>query len=105
MGIGSNYFFGMLFSRMAIYAYLAGSGITTGLLYIGTVLNVVSIQTRLAESLPLFIEIYARVMIPLWVPPITQTDITAFAFNVFFGVIVLMYWTVKYTSAMGRRGF
>ena len=103
-GRGTNYFIGMLTSRMAIYAYGIGSSFTTALYVLGIYFDVVVVQTRLDERLPLILEMYIRVLVPLWIPPIRSIDILTFIVNVFFALNVLLYWTSRYVSAIGYGG-
>jgi hypothetical protein len=99
MGRGERYFVGILTSRMSIYAYLIGSSITTGLLYIGLLNDAVYLRERLLEGLPIILDMYVQIAIPLWVPPITSTDVAVFVTNCLFGLFVLLYWTANYTSS------
>lgn len=100
----SKYFFGMLFSRMSIYAYGIGSTITTTMFYLLYLGDLLRIQTRVFDAYPVIVELFLRVVVPLWVPPITKGNVLAFLMNVFFGVLVLLYWTAKYDlNTLGRR--
>jgi len=94
----------MLTSRMAIYAYGIGGSITTALYALSIYFDVVVVQTRLEERLPLILEMYIRVLIPLWIPPIRSIDVLTFNANVFFGLYTLLYWTSRYVSAIGYCG-
>ena len=96
MGRAANYFIGMLFSRMSIYAYGIGSSVTTAIFYLLYLEDILRIHTRVFEAAPLILELFLRVAFPFWVPPITRGNVLAFLLNVFFGFIVLLYWTAKY---------
>jgi hypothetical protein len=62
------------------------------------------VQTRLDERLLLILEMYIRVLVPLWIPPIRSIDVLTFIANVFFALNVLLYWTSRYVSAIGYGG-
>lgn len=96
MGRTLNYFIGMLFSRMSIYAYGIGSSVTTAIFYVGFVLDMVTMETRAWENTPVILEMFLRILIPFWVPPITWGNILAFLMNIYFGFMVLLYWTYRY---------
>ena len=98
-----NYFVGMLFSRMSIFAYGIGSSITTVFFYALLLADFMSFETRLVENLPAVIELYLRVAIPLWVPPITSIDASVFLVNCTFALMRLLHWTANYRSATKRR--
>lgn len=102
MGRAANYFIGMLFSRMSIYAYGIGSSVTTAIYYVLYLGDILRIDTRAFDGFPLVVELFLRVAIPLWVPPITRGNILAFVLNIGFGVLVLLYWTVKYDMRTQR---
>jgi hypothetical protein len=42
---------------------------------LGIYFDVVVVQTRLDERLPLILEMYIRVLVPLWIPPIRSIDV------------------------------
>jgi tryptophan-rich sensory protein len=88
---------------MVIYAYLTGSSITTSLFYVGYLTDYVYFGTRYAENLPAIVEMYGRVAVPFWVPPVTQIDLATFMLNLVFGLVVLLVWTARYDSATRRR--
>jgi hypothetical protein len=81
---------------MSIYAYGIGSSLTTAIFYIGFLNDVVTMETRVWVNEAVFVEMFFRVLIPFWVPPITLGNILAFMMNIFFGFMVLLYWTAKY---------
>lgn len=45
------------------------------------------------------IEMYIRVSIPIWVPPITLLEIFVVCVNAIFGLGVLWYWSERYHLA------
>lgn len=100
MGRRERYFIGSLLSRQAIYAYAIGSSITTALLLALFALEGVRPRTRLIhwgpEFLAYFLEMYLRVSIPIWIPPITWLEISIVAINAYFGLLVLLHWSEKY---------
>lgn len=102
MGRAANYFIGMLFSRMALYAYGIGSSATTAIFYVLYLGDTLRIETRALDAVPLVIELFLRVAIPFWVPPITRGNILAFVLNIGFGFCVLLYWTAKYDMRTPR---
>ena len=53
------------------------------------------------ETLPTFIENVVLIYIPI-LPPIGLGDILNFFFNVTFGGILAMWWTVKWSEGMSR---
>ena len=100
MGRRERYFIGSLFSRQAIYAYAIGSGITTALLLTLFALEGIRPQMRLIhwgpELLMYLLEMYIRVALPVWIPPITWLEISIVGINAVFGLFVLFYWSEKY---------
>lgn len=100
MGRRERYFIGSLFSRQALYAYAIGSGATTALLLTVFTLKGIQPQMRLIhwgpEFLMYFVEMYIRVSIPVWVPPITWLELGVVGINTGFGLLVLFYWSENY---------
>lgn len=100
MGRRDRYFVGSLFSRQALYAYGIGSGITTTILLVTFALQGVRPQMRLIDWRPTFLayllEMYIRVSIPIWIPPVTWVEVVVVCANAFFGLVVLWYWSEKY---------
>lgn len=100
MGRRERYFIGSLFSRQAVYAYAVGSAVTTMLLLTTFALERIQPRQRLIHWGPEFIayllEMYIRVSIPIWVPPITWLEVLVVGTNAFIGLLVLFYWSEKY---------
>ena len=104
----SKHFIGSLFSRQAIYAYGSGSALTTTLSLIWFALNnswpVPRVFTADLAGLEVLIDMYIRIMLPIWIPPINRVEIGIVGLNCFFGLCYLALWSEKHASATtGRR--
>ena len=53
------------------------------------------------EALPTFIKNMVLIYIPI-LPPIAPRDILNFLFNVTFGGLLAIWWTVKWSEGMSR---
>jgi len=107
MGRWFNHFIGSLFSRQLIYAYTIGSGATTllyGLLLLRQgVWGQQKVVTANLAGIGAIIDIYVRVALPIWIPPITMVEVGVVLINCFFALCVLAWWSAKYASATGGR--
>jgi len=107
MGRWFNHFIGSLFSRQFIYAYAIGSGATTliyGLYLLRQgVWGQQKIVTANLAGIGAIIDIYVRVSLPIWIPPITMAEVVVIITNCFFALWVLAWWSAKYASATGSR--
>lgn len=96
---GERYFWDIFTSRMSVYAYGIGSSITTAIMLYGLYAGWATMENRVAEGIPVFIEAYFRILIPFWMPPIQASDFLILLMNLFFTVVVLLHWTARYVSA------
>lgn len=62
-----------------------------------------TMENRVAEGLPVFLEAYFRILVPWWVGPVQASDILILFMNVFFGFCVLIVWTLRYEASTTRR--
>lgn len=107
MGRWFNHFTGSLFSRQFIYAYAIGSGATTlmyGLLLLRQgVWGEQKVVTANLAGIGAIIDLYVRVSIPIWIPPITMVEVGVVIINCFLALGVLAWWSAKYASSTGTR--
>ena len=102
-----KYFVGSLFSRQAIYAYGSGSVLTTVLWLLWFALNNVWPEPRVFTAdlagFEVLIDMYIRIVLPIWIPPITRVEVGTVLLNCFFGLCYLALWSEKYASATTGR--
>lgn len=94
-----RYFWGMLFSRMSIYAYGIAGSITTALQLVFLVLegvNLSSIPQR-TQVLPAFVELWIETLLPFWIGEITTYNFVIVGFNIFIALTFLLLWTDRYS--------
>lgn len=95
----ANYFLGSLLSRQSLYAYASAGGVTTGfqllLLYTG---RFSSFPTR-TDDLPVLVEAYIETLLPIWIGEITPWNLLLIGINTFFALIILLWWTAKYSRS------
>jgi len=103
----SKHFIGSLFSQQVIYAYGSGSALTTTLWLIWFALNnswpEPKVFTADIAGLEVLLDMYIRVMLPIWIPPINRVEIGTVGLNCFFGLCYLAMWSEKYASATTGR--
>ena len=103
----SKHLIGSLFSRQAIYAYGSGSALTTTLWLIWFALNNSwpdpKVFTADIAGLEVLIDMYIRIMLPIWIPPLNWVEIGTVGLNCFFGLCYLALWSEKYASATTGR--
>lgn len=107
MGGWLNHFIGTLFSRQFIYTYAIGSGVTTA----GYALYLLryglwgrqQVITADPAGLGAVIDLYVRILLPIWIPPITGLELLVVATNCFIALWVLAWWSEKYADATGGR--
>lgn len=106
-----NHFLGSLFSRQAVFAYGSGSTITTTLVFLYFIANNFWPEPRVFTAdlagIEILVDMYLRVVLPIWVPPITWVELGVVGLNCLFGTWFLPWWSAKYAdSATGsKRGF
>lgn len=102
-----SHFVGSLFSRQAIFAYGSGSAVTTAIVLLWLVSNNVWPEPRVFTAdlagAEILIDMYVRVTLPVWIPPITWLEIGIVGLNCFFGLCYLAWWSAKYADATGGR--
>lgn len=91
-----SYFFGILFSRLSIYAYGIAGTITTGLQLLLLWFGYFSDVPRRAENLPVFIDLFIETMLPVWIGTITPWNVLMVVLNLFLALFILLIWTDRY---------
>lgn len=96
----TNYLIETLIAK-PVLLYSMGATINTSIQLFLVYIGVMALGPMTLETLPAFIENVVMIYIPI-LPPIEPGDILNFLFNVTFGGLLAMWWTVKWSEGMSR---
>jgi len=96
----TNYLIGTLIAK-PVLLYSMGASINTSIQLFLVYIGAVAAAPISIETLPTFIESVVMIYIPI-LPPLELGDILNILFNVTFGGLLAMWWTVKWSEGMSR---
>lgn len=94
----TSYLIGTLIAK-PVLLYSMGATINTSIQLFLVYIGVVAAAPISLETLPTLIESVVMIYIPI-LPPLEPGDILNFLFNVIFGGLLAMWWTVKWSEGM-----
>lgn len=94
-----NYFWGSLISRQSFFAYGIAAGFTTGLQLLMVTLDVFRLPSDFGQQIHWLVLMYLETLLPVWYGDLTTYNILMVLINLFFAVLILMWWTAKYDSS------